>query len=166
MAGKVATFRVPGQIAFGTGAAETVGGEAKRGELPRALAPLGDFRRGTISVNYRKCGKRNCACARADHPGHGPQYLWNATIGGRSRARNLRLGPEPGKVGREVDTYRTFARLCRELVAVNEQLCQLRPVREVANPRELAQLKKNCSDDSPGSRRGPRPPSRPGPAGG
>lgn len=115
--------------------------EAKRQGLIQALAALGDFRRGTISVNYRRCGKRNCACARADHPGHGPQYLWNATIGGKSRARNLRLGPELEKVGREVDTYRTFVRHCTELVEVNEQICQLRPVREVADTRELAQWK-------------------------
>jgi len=116
--------------------------QAKRQGLIQALAALGDFRRGTISVNYRRCGKRNCACAQAGHPGHGPQYLWNATIGGQSRARNLRLGPELEKVGREVDTYRTFVRLCAELVAVNEQLCQLRPVREVVDARELTQLKK------------------------
>jgi hypothetical protein len=116
--------------------------QAKRERLIQALAALGDFRRGTISVNYRKCGKRNCACARADHPGHGPQYLWNATIGGQSRARNLRLGPELEKVGREVETYRTFVRLCGALVAVNEQLCQLRPVREVVEARELTQVKK------------------------
>lgn len=116
--------------------------ETKREELIRALATLGDFRRGTISVNYRRCGKRNCACARADHPGHGPQYLWNATIGGQSRARNLRLGPELEKVGREVDTYRTFVRLCGELVETNEQLCELRPVQEVADARALTQLKK------------------------
>ena len=116
--------------------------EAKRQGLIEALAALGDFRRGTISANYRRCGKRNCACARASHPGHGPQYLWNATIGGKSRARNLRLGPELEKVGREVDTYRTFVRLCGELVEVNEQLCQLRPVREVTDARELTQLKK------------------------
>ena len=116
--------------------------EAKRHGLNQALAGLGDFRRGTISVNYRRCGKRNCACARTDHPGHGPQYLWNATIGGRSRAGNLRLGPELEKVGREVDAYRTFVRLCTELVEVNEQLCQLRPVRAVASARELTQLKK------------------------
>src|SRR4030066_1269044 len=94
--------------------------EAKRQGLIQALAALGDFRRGTISVNYRRGGKRNCACARADHPGHGPQYLWNATIGGKSRARNLRLGPELEQVGQEVETYRAFVRLCTELVEVNE----------------------------------------------
>lgn len=116
--------------------------EARRQELYEALAGLGDFRRGTISVNYRRCGKPNCACARAGHPGHGPQYLWNATIGGQSRARNLRLGPELEQVGKEVETYRAFVRLCAELVEVNEQICQLRPVRPVAAATELEELKK------------------------
>lgn len=116
--------------------------EARRQRLYQDLAGLGDFRRGTISVNYRKCGKPNCACAQAGHPGHGPQYLWNATIGGKSHARNLRLGPELEKVAREVQTYRTFTRLCTELVAVNEQLCDRRPVRAVKDASELAALKK------------------------
>jgi len=116
--------------------------EARRMRLHQELAALGDFRRGTISVNFRKCGKANCACAQADHPGHGPQYLWNATIAGKSRARNLRLGPELEKVAREVETYRTFTRLCGELVAVNEQICDRRPARAVEEATTLAQLKK------------------------
>lgn len=116
--------------------------EGRREQLYQALAALGEFRRGTISVNYRKCGKANCACARAGHPGHGPQYLWNATIAGQSRARNLRLGPELDKVANEVDTYRAFVRLCTELVAVNEALCERRPVRAVADPQALTALKK------------------------
>jgi hypothetical protein len=116
--------------------------ERRRARLYQALAALGDFRRGTISVNYRRCGKRNCACAQAEHPGHGPQYLWNATIGGKSRARNVRLGPDLEKVGQEVETYRTFVRLCRELVEVNEKICAQRPRREVDDPAELEQLKK------------------------
>jgi Family of unknown function (DUF6788) len=68
-------------------------------QLYQQLASLGEFRRGSISVNYRKCGKSNCGCAQPGHPGHGPQYLWNATIGGKSQARNLCLGPELEKVG-------------------------------------------------------------------
>lgn len=116
--------------------------EARRQRLYQALAALGDLRRGTISVNYRKCGKPTCGCARSDHPGHGPQYLWNATIAGKSRARNLRLGPELEKVGHEVETYRAFVRLCTELVALNEQICELRPVRAVGDAREREQLEK------------------------
>ena len=53
--------------------------EAKRRSLHKKLEEIGDFRRGTISVNYRKCGKKNCACAKPGHPGHGPQYLWSTT---------------------------------------------------------------------------------------
>jgi hypothetical protein len=45
-------------------------------------------------------------------------------------------------VAREVENYRTFVRLCAELVAVNEQICDRRPARVVGAPTELAQLKK------------------------
>ena len=110
--------------------------------MHRSLEALGDFRRGTISVNYRKCGKSNCACAQKDHPGHGPQYLWNASVGGKTVARNLPLGPELEKMEREVEQYREFDRLCQELVEVNCQICNLRPVTVIKDENELEQLKK------------------------
>ncbi len=116
--------------------------ESRRKELHRSLEALGDFRRGTISVNFRKCGKSNCACAQEHHSGHGPQYLWNASVGGKTKARNLPLGPELEKVEKEVERYREFDRLCQELVMVNEQICQLRPARILADEDELEQLKK------------------------
>ena len=116
--------------------------ESQRKKLFRQLEDLGDFRRGTISANYRKCGKSNCACARKDHPGHGPQYLWNVSLGGKTQARNLSLGPELEKVEKEVERYRSFVRLCRELVEVNDQICRLRPVRTIDDENELEQLKK------------------------
>jgi hypothetical protein len=116
--------------------------EARREKLYQQLQAVGDFRRGIISVNYRKCGKPNCACARSDHPGHGPQYLWNATLEGKHRAQNLHLGPELEKVGKEVENYRRFVALCRELVEVNESLCQRRPLRQVKDADELEELKK------------------------
>ncbi len=135
--------------------AETLEGlEERRKAIHRQLQAVGDFRRGTLSVNYRRCGKANCACARPDHRGHGPQYLWNATIKGKSRAQNLRLGPELEKVGKEVENYRRFLRLCAELVEVNERICQLRPVREVKKEGELEQLKKKLQKQF--ARRWPR----------
>jgi hypothetical protein len=116
--------------------------ESRRKALYRQLQILGDFRRGTISVNYRKCGKSNCACAREDHPGHGPQYLWNVSLGGKTQARNLPLGPALEKVEQEVERYRVFVQLCQELVEVNDQICQLRPVRVVEDENQLEELKK------------------------
>ncbi len=116
--------------------------EGRRRRLFAEMEALGDFRPGMISVNYRKCGKANCACAQAGHQGHGPQYLWNTTQNNHSRAQVIRLGPELEKVESELANYRRFGQLCSELVKVNEQICRLRPVPEISDERELAQLKK------------------------
>lgn len=116
--------------------------EQRKKDLCQQLASLGEFRRGTLSVNYRRCGKPNCACARPGHPGHGPQYLWNATIEGTSRAKNVALGPELEKIGQEVENYRRFQRWLEQWVEVNERLCQFRPMPEVEGEKELEQLKK------------------------
>ena len=116
--------------------------EQKRAALIDSLKELGDFRRGTITVNYRKCGKANCACAQPGHPGHGPQYLWSATIKGKSYAKNLKLGVEMQKYEEETARHRQFTKLCEEIVEANERICDLRPVPEVKDDEELAALKK------------------------
>lgn len=116
--------------------------EKKRKDLHRKLETVGNFRRGTISVNYRRCGKKNCICAKPGHPGHGPQYLWNTTIKGKSYAKNLKLGPELQKYMEETANYRNFLRLCEELVQLNERVCELRPVSEIEDQKELEELKK------------------------
>jgi hypothetical protein len=116
--------------------------EQHRRELYQQLQKVGDFRPGTISANYRRCGKPSCACAQSGHPGHGPQYLWNTTQGGKSRAESLRLGPELEKVEQELDNYRRFQQLCSELIEVNLQICQRRPIPEIRDETQLEQLKK------------------------
>jgi hypothetical protein len=87
-------------------------------------------------------GKGQLRLCSKDHPGHGPQYVWNASVSGKTRARNLRLGPELEKVEQEVERYRSFVRLCQELVEVNDQICQLRPIRAIPDATELEELKK------------------------
>ena len=116
--------------------------EEIRKKLYQQMACLADFRPGLISVNFRKCGKKTCACAQPDHGGHGPQYLWNTTQNGKSRAQNLRLGPELDKAGKEVETYKIFQKLCREIVEINEEICGLRPVAKIEDEQELVALKK------------------------
>ena len=122
--------------------------EKKRAELYTQLQETGDFRRGIISVLYRKCGKANCACAKDGHPGHGPQHIWNTTIKGKSYARNVKLGPEMQKYLDEIDNNRRFLKISEEIVVINERICDLRPVPEVKDDKELAELKKNCRNGS------------------
>jgi len=116
--------------------------EMKRKSLYQKLEEMGDFRRGTISVNYRRCGKENCICTKPGHPGHGPQYLWNTTIKGKSYAKNLKLGPELRKYMEETANYRNFLKLCEELVELSEKVCDLRPVAEIEDKNGQEELKK------------------------
>lgn len=116
--------------------------ERKRESLYKLLQETGDFRRGIISTTYRKCGKKNCACAQAGHPGHGPQHLWNTTIKGKSYAKSLKLGPEMEKYLEEIANHKRFLKLCEELVEVNERICDMRPVRVIEDENDLAALKK------------------------
>ena len=116
--------------------------EQQRTKLYQQMQALGDFRPGTISVNFRKCGKKRCACARSGHPGHGPQYLWNTTRGGHSQAHNLHLGPELEKASQEVENHQLFLRLCRELIEINEKICRLRPAPPIEDEKALEALKK------------------------
>jgi hypothetical protein len=116
--------------------------EQKREQLYRQLTETGDFRRGTISVVYRKCGKRNCVCAGEGHPGHGPLHLWTTTIKGRSYAKSVKLGPEMQKYLDEIANRDRFLKLCEEIVEVNERICDLRPISQGKDEKELTELKK------------------------
>jgi hypothetical protein len=116
--------------------------EEERRKLYGELSAIGDFRRGMISVNYRKCGKQNCICTQEGHPGHGPQYLWTATIKCKSYAKSIPLGPELEKCKQETDNYRQYTKLLEEIVVANERICDLRPVPEVKDEKEMVALKK------------------------
>jgi hypothetical protein len=76
----------------------------------------------------RKCGKPNCACAAPGHPGHGPQYNLTRTVGGRTRGRHLRPGPELDKARREAAEYQRFRDLVGQVSEVNDAICDARPV--------------------------------------
>lgn len=115
--------------------------ESLRDKLRRELFEIGDFQPGTVYPSYRKCGKKNCACAKPGHTGH-QQYLRTTAKGGKNRAQTLRMGPALEKAVEEAENYQHFVRLCRELVTVNERICALRPVREVKEPEEFEALKK------------------------
>jgi hypothetical protein len=101
--------------------------EALRDRLYARLATVGDFRRGSVSVNYRRCGKPNCACADQGHPGHGPRFLWTRSAGRRkTTGRQLATG-EVGKVRAEIARHAEFEEISTQIVEVNEMICEARP---------------------------------------
>lgn len=101
--------------------------EDQRDRLFSALTTVGDFRPGSVTHVPRRCGKPNCACADPDHPGH-VQHRLTKKVDGKTATISLRPGPLLEKVEREVANYRTFKGLVSELVGVNEQICETRPL--------------------------------------
>src|SRR5271169_6057586 len=101
--------------------------EAERDRLYAQLAAVGDFRRGSVSENYRRCGKPNCACARPGHPGHGPRFLWTRSARGRGTVGRQLAAGEVGKVRREVGRHGEFTAISEQIAEVNEKICEARP---------------------------------------
>jgi len=132
--------------------------EAQRRRLYAELSEVGDFRRGSIAETYRRCGKANCACGDADHPGHGPRYLLMTKVEGRSHAQDVPAGPELAKVRREVATHQRFRSLVQQIVEGNEAICQERPLDQAQESGERRTLKKKLPRSS--RQRPPAKPSR------
>ncbi len=106
--------------------------EQIRSQLHDRLAQTGDLRRGTVGTTYRRCGKPNCACADPQHPGHGPRHRLTRSVGGKTEAIDLHTDAEVAKARREVANYRHFTGLVEDIVEVNEQICEARPIGEAA----------------------------------
>jgi hypothetical protein len=102
--------------------------EAKRSGILQQLVALGDLRPGSISAVVRRCGKPNCHCAKPDDPGHDPQLRLVRKVNGKSVAESFASPAAFRKTQREVAEFHRLQSLNAELVAVNEQICRLRPV--------------------------------------
>ena len=113
----------------------------KRRDLFHKMETLGDFRWGSISETYRKCGKKNCACADKKHPGH-VQYLWSTRKQGKTIARALHLGSQLDQAQKQVEEGSRFQKLCDDAWDISEEICRLRPVPEIKDEQELDALKK------------------------
>jgi hypothetical protein len=113
--------------------------QADRDALLQTLAATGDMRRGSITEVFRSCGKPTCACASAEHPGHGPYYAFTTKVDGKTKTLQLRPGPVLSKIEREVETYRGFRATCGRLLDVSEAICDARPV-EASGPEKKRRL--------------------------
>jgi len=128
--------------------------EAERDLLYVRLAATGDFRRGSVSENYRKCGKPNCACAAPDHPGHGPRFLWTRSEGRRKRIGRQLAAAEVEKVRREIARHAEFTATVGQIAEVNERICEARPAAGLDAPS----VPEGEKGGSPGRSRGRNPP--------
>ena len=125
--------------------------EARRDQLRRELAAIGDLRPGTLVERYRKCGKPGCHCAREGDPGHGP--VWTLVFNARGKSKTRVIPPEAvAATQAQIAECRRLRRLTSELIEVSEGLCHA----QLSAGREAGRDAKKG-----GSGRPPRPSSAP-----
>ena len=110
--------------------------ERRRQEILEAIAGLGDMRSGSITTTGGRCGNPGCHCHRPGDPGHGPYYRLTRKVGGKTVTETFSSEAERRKAEREVAAFHRFRELSRELLEVNEQICQRRPVEESRSEQE------------------------------
>jgi hypothetical protein len=110
--------------------------ESQRAELARQIAQLGDFRSGSITSITARCGKPNCHCHQAHHPGHGPNFRLTYKRQGRTVSETFPSPAARHQAERQIAEFRKFQQLSRAFVAVNEKICRQRPLPEEAEAAE------------------------------
>ena len=117
--------------------------EGERDRLDAQLAVVGDFRRGSITTTSGKCGKPTCHCAKANDPGHGPNFRLTRKVQGKTITESFASPAELGKAQQEVANFHHFQELCQELIAINEKICQLHPREETLTRQEKKRPKRS-----------------------
>lgn len=137
--------------------ADLPGLEAERARLYAELSGVGDFRRGTLSEVFRKCGKPGCHCAQPGDPGHGPQHNLTRWAGGKTVTTHLRPGPELDKARREAGEWERFRSLTGQIEQVNEAICEARPPLSAAGEAAPDPQGQKRGSSARSSRSGSRP---------
>ena len=113
--------------------------EERRAAVQSELARLGDMRSGSITGTGGRCGNSRCHCHQPGDAGHGPYYRLTRKVEGKTVTETFSSPATLAKAQREVAEYHRFRELGGQLLEVNEQICERRPVEE---PSLSAQEKK------------------------
>jgi hypothetical protein len=119
--------------------------EVRRATIQAQLVQLGDMRSGSITGTGGQCGNPRCHCHRPDDPGHGPYFRLTRKVNGKTKTESLSSPEQLAKARREVSEFHRFRELGGELLLVNEQICQLRPVTHTPQTAQEKKLPKPSS---------------------
>ena len=110
---------------------------AQSQKLKTQIAEVGDMRPGSLVERYRKCGKPNCHCAKRGANGHGPDWILTRAVNGKTVTKAIPAGPAVQQTRAQIEEYKRFRELTRELVQVNERICDARLHSPEAAPGEV-----------------------------
>ena len=122
--------------------------EQQRSAIFQEMQRLPDFRSGSITATSGPCGKPNCRCHQPHQPGHGPNFRLTRKVEGKTVTETFATPAELHKAQREVEAFHRFRELVQQLLAVNEKICQARPV-EAELTLQKKKRRKSSSKRSP-----------------
>ena len=93
--------------------------------LKSQITAVGEMRPGSLVERYRKCGKPNCHCAKRGAQGHGPDWILTREVNGKTVTQAVPGGSAVQRTRSQIEEYRRFRELIRELIQVNERICNL-----------------------------------------
>ena len=96
--------------------------EAKCDAVRRKLAAIGDFRQGSLTQRYMRCGKANCRCAGDGARGHGPYWSLTREVDGKTQTRTVPVAAVE-RVREQIAEYHRFRGLVRDMIELNRQVC-------------------------------------------
>jgi hypothetical protein len=114
--------------------------ETQREHLKLQLSGLGDLRPGSLVERYRKCGKPNCHCAKPGDAGHGPSWSLTHDVKGKTETKVIPATFVP-QTREQIAEYRRLRQLTRDLVGVNEKICEAR----IESGKTEDEVKKNAA---------------------
>ncbi len=100
--------------------------QAKGWQLRSAVAQGGEMRPGSLVESYRKCGKANCHCARRGDRGHGRLWMVSHEREGKTITKAIPAGPAVERTRAQIEEYKRFRALSRDLVDTSERICDAR----------------------------------------
>jgi hypothetical protein len=108
--------------------------ESQSQNLKSRIAIVGEMRPGSLLQRYRKCGKPTCHCARRGTQGHGPDWILTREVNGKTVTKAVPEGSAVQRTRSQIQEYKRFRELIRELIRVNERICDLRLRQDDAAP--------------------------------
>lgn len=130
--------------------------EQRRDELRSRMAAIRDMRQGSLVERYRRCGKQACHCAHEGALGHGPSWSLTRAVGGKTVTRII-PSDAVERTREQMAEFHKFRELTRELVEINERLCdaRLRTDAELSDDRakKRASRRSSRAKSPPRSRR-------------
>ena len=94
-------------------------------QILQQIDDLDDFRQGSLSPRYRKCGKPYCHCAKEDSKGHGPLWMTTRSVKGKTISKAIPVH-KVDETFNQIEIFHRFQNLVHEYIETNIKICDAR----------------------------------------